>query len=145
MWAHYHHKCGKCRRFCEKIMGQAPSTEDVSPKFLLASTTATLEKSYPSAQSWHRLLDLIPIDELHSLVKVSPPSSLLAHRMPHKFRFFSLKVDDAGDFSWSILGMRLQKGSLFLTNSWKQRSACTPLCAFTSAPRIAKPKLTVCV
>lgn len=127
-------------------MGQTPSTEDVCPKFLLVSRTATLEKSYPSTQFLHRVLaiELVPLDELHSPIKVSPPSSFPAHRMLHKFRFFRLKVDDAGDFSWSIFGMRHKRGLPFLSNSWKQKSAHTPLSAFTSA-RVAKPKLTVYV
>lgn len=108
--------CGKCRRFCKRIMGQTPSTEDVCPKFLLVSRTATLEKSYPSTQFLHRLLaiDLVPVDELHSPIKVSPPSSFPAHRMLHKFRFFRmmlvtfLGVWDIKEVcsSWAIAGNR---------------------------------------
>lgn len=90
-------------------------------------------------------MDFVPVDELHSPAKVSPPSSFQPTGYWTSSDFFSLKGNDATGISWSIFGVRHKKG-LFFLNIWKQKSVrrvqmCTPLSTFISVPCIAKSKL----
>lgn len=120
LWVHFHYKCGKCRKFCKRIMGQTPSTEDVNPKLLLVSRTVTLEKSYPSTQFLHRQQTLSQQMNSTLLQKFLLLPIFLHTRYYTSSDFSRLKVDDTGGFSWTIFWVRHKRDLSFLSNSWKQ-------------------------